>query len=60
MGVLPDHPKLLRTLFVICSWHFVFPEGMSDAVVSAGAGVAVPFFVAAKLFGVKTLYIECF
>ena len=27
---------------------------------AAGAGVAVPFFVAAKLFGVKTLYIECF
>ena len=38
----------------------IFPKEHPDAVVSAGAGVAVPFFVAAKLFGVKTLYIECF
>ena len=38
----------------------IFPKERPDAVVSAGAGVAVPFFVAAKLFRVKTLYIECF
>jgi UDP-N-acetylglucosamine:LPS N-acetylglucosamine transferase len=29
-----------------------------DLVVSTGAGVAVPFFVVAKLRGIRTLYIE--
>ena len=47
----------IRNLFL--AFH-IFPKEHPDAVVSAGAGVAVPFFVAAKLFGVKTLYIECF
>lgn len=60
IGLITRPLEILRTLFVICSWHFVFSEGRPDAVVSAGAGVAVPFFVAAKLLGVKTLYIECF
>lgn len=31
-----------------------------DVVVSTGAGVAVPFFLAAKLFRIKTVYIEVF
>ena len=57
MGIITRPPRNIRTLFVICSWHFIFSEGMSDAVVSAGAGVAVPFFVALNFFGVKTLYI---
>lgn len=47
----------IRNLFL--AFH-IFPKEHPDAVVSAGAGVAVPFFVAARLFGVKTLYIECF
>ena len=47
----------IRNLFLAFR---IFPKERPDAVVSAGAGVAVPFFVAAKLFGVKTLYIECF
>ncbi|MFC2764646.1 MAG: UDP-N-acetylglucosamine--LPS N-acetylglucosamine transferase, partial [Rothia dentocariosa] len=38
----------------------VIPQEKPQAVVSAGAGVAVPFFVAAKLFRVKTMYIECY
>ncbi len=29
-----------------------------DAVMSTGAGIAVPFLVAAKLLGIKTLYLE--
>lgn len=47
----------IRNLFLAFK---IFPHERPDAVVSAGAGVAVPFFVAAKLFRVKTLYIECF
>ena len=31
-----------------------------DLVVSDGAGVAFPFFVAARLLGVKTVYIEVY
>lgn len=31
-----------------------------DVVVSTGAGVAVPFFVLAKLLGVPTVYLEVF
>jgi hypothetical protein len=31
-----------------------------DLVVSDGAGVAFPFFLAAKLFGAKTVYIEVY
>ena len=38
----------------------IFAKERPDAVVSAGAGVAVPFFVVAKLRGVKSQYIECY
>jgi nitroreductase len=31
-----------------------------DVVVSTGAGVAVPFFVLARLLGIKTVYVEVF
>lgn len=31
-----------------------------DLIVSTGAGVAVPFFIIGKLFGIKTVYIEVF
>lgn len=31
-----------------------------DLVVSVGAGVSVPFFIMARVFGIHTVYIECF
>jgi beta-1,4-N-acetylglucosaminyltransferase len=31
-----------------------------DLVVSTGAGVALPFFVVARLLGIKTVYVEVF
>jgi UDP-N-acetylglucosamine:LPS N-acetylglucosamine transferase len=31
-----------------------------DVVVSDGAGVALPFFLAGKLFGAKTVYVEVY
>lgn len=31
-----------------------------DVVVSSGAGVAVPFFIAARLRGIRTVYLEVF
>jgi UDP-N-acetylglucosamine:LPS N-acetylglucosamine transferase len=30
-----------------------------DVVVSNGAGVSVPFFIAARLLGIRTVFIEC-
>lgn len=31
-----------------------------DVVISVGAGVSVPFFIVAKILGMRTVYIECF
>lgn len=31
-----------------------------DVLVSAGAGISVPFFVVAKILRIHTVYIECF
>jgi beta-1,4-N-acetylglucosaminyltransferase len=31
-----------------------------DVIVSTGAGVALPFFLAARFFGVRTVYVEAF
>ncbi|MFC8302326.1 PssD/Cps14F family polysaccharide biosynthesis glycosyltransferase [Specibacter sp. NPDC057265] len=31
-----------------------------DLVVSDGAGVSVPFFLVAKVLGIRTVYLECF
>jgi UDP-N-acetylglucosamine:LPS N-acetylglucosamine transferase len=35
-------------------------EFRPDVVVSSGAGVAVPFFVAARLHGIRTVFLEVF
>ena len=48
-------PNLLRNLFL--SWR-TLRRYRPDVVVSNGAGVAFPFFVAAKLLGTRTVYIE--
>lgn len=36
------------------------PKFRPDVVVSSGAGVAVPFFLVARLFGAQTVYLEVF
>jgi Oligosaccharide biosynthesis protein Alg14 like len=38
----------------------VFRQYRPRAIVSTGAGVAVPFFLLARLFDVRTIYIEVF
>jgi hypothetical protein len=43
----------------VLAWR-VLRRYRPTAVVSTGAGVAVPFFVLARLLGVKTIYIEVF
>lgn len=41
------------------AWR-VLSEFKPDVVVSNGAGVAVPFFVVAKVLGVPTVYVEVY
>lgn len=36
----------------------VLSQEKPKVLVSAGAGIAVPFFIAARLMGVRTIYIE--
>jgi UDP-N-acetylglucosamine:LPS N-acetylglucosamine transferase len=38
----------------------VFDDYRPDLVVSTGAGVAVPFFLAARRFGARTMYVEVY
>ena len=48
-------PNALRNLRL--AWRVLRSE-RPDVVVSDGAGVAVPFFVVAKLLGISTVYLE--
>jgi hypothetical protein len=50
-------PNLLRNL--VLAWRLLRRERPA-VVVSNGAGVAFPFFVLAKLFGVRTVYYEVY
>jgi UDP-N-acetylglucosamine:LPS N-acetylglucosamine transferase len=47
----------LRNLWL--AWQVLARE-QPDVVVSDGAGVAVPFFLLAKLRGIKTVYLEVY
>jgi len=48
-------PNLIRNL--ILAWRLVRAYRPA-VVVSTGAGVAVPFFLVARLFGIATVYVE--
>jgi UDP-N-acetylglucosamine:LPS N-acetylglucosamine transferase len=50
-------PNLLRNLWL--SWR-VLRDHRPDVVVSNGAGVAFPFFLSARLLGIKTVYVEVY
>jgi UDP-N-acetylglucosamine:LPS N-acetylglucosamine transferase len=47
----------LRNLVLACR---VLPRRRPDLVVSDGAGVALPFFVVARLLRIKTAYVEVY
>jgi len=49
--------NLVRNLFLAVR---VVRRERPDVAVSDGAGVAFPFFLAARLFGVKTVYVEVY
>jgi UDP-N-acetylglucosamine:LPS N-acetylglucosamine transferase len=50
-------PNLFRNLRL--AWRVLRRE-RPDVIVSTGAGVAFPFFVLAKLLGIKTVYVEAY
>ncbi|WP_370328124.1 PssD/Cps14F family polysaccharide biosynthesis glycosyltransferase [Euzebya sp.] len=50
-------PNLLRNLWL--AWR-VLRRTRPDVIVSSGAGVALPFFLLGRLFGVTTAYIEVY
>jgi UDP-N-acetylglucosamine:LPS N-acetylglucosamine transferase len=50
-------PNLVRNLFLAFR---LLPRERPDVVVSTGAGVAVPFFVVARLLGIRTVYVEVY
>lgn len=50
-------PNLLRNTWL--AWR-TLRKIRPDLVVSAGAGVALPFFVFARLLGIETVYIEVY
>lgn len=50
-------PNLIRNFGV--AWR-VLRAFRPDVVVSTGAAIAVPFFVLAKLFGVRTVFLEVY
>ncbi len=52
-----DIPNLLRNAVLALR---TLRQRRPDVVVSDGAGVAVPFFVVAKLLGIPTVYLEVY
>jgi beta-1,4-N-acetylglucosaminyltransferase len=50
-------PNLVRNFFL--AWRLL-RRYRPRVVVSTGAGVAFPFFLVARLFGMKTIYIEVY
>lgn len=48
-------PNLLRNLRL--AWRLV-REQRPDAILSTGAGLALPFFIAGKRFGCRLVYVE--
>jgi UDP-N-acetylglucosamine:LPS N-acetylglucosamine transferase len=50
-------PNALRN--AVLAWR-VLREYRPDVVISAGAGVAVPFFVLARLLAIRTVYLEVY
>ncbi len=61
--VFAHHPttRNLRNLVrnVVLAWRVLRRE-RPDAVVSTGAGVALPFFLMARVLGVRTVFIEVY
>lgn len=59
-GFFPENRNLLNLIKNLCLSFFVIKKKNPDLVFSMGAAVAVPFFVMARLFRIKTVYVETY
>lgn len=50
-------PNTMRNLWLAIN---LLPRRRPDLVVSDGAGVAFPFFLVARIIGIKTVYVEVY
>lgn len=50
-------PNALRNLRLAAR---IVPRFHPDVVISSGAGIALPFFIVARLYGVRTVYLEVY
>lgn len=54
----PEHGNVINAFKNFCLALRILSDKKTSLVFSMGAGIAPPFFAAAKILGIKTLYIE--
>lgn len=59
-GYFPENRNLLNFLLNLLLAFRCYLKNKPDLVFSNGAGIAPPFFIMAKLFGIKTVFMETF
>jgi UDP-N-acetylglucosamine:LPS N-acetylglucosamine transferase len=59
-GHFPDNRNFVNAVRNLGVAITLFRKNRPDVVVSAGAGIAVPILLVAKLMGIPTIYIEFF
>ncbi|TFF92809.1 hypothetical protein EU546_07095 [Candidatus Thorarchaeota archaeon] len=50
--------SVFRTLFLLLHSLFILFIARPDAIISTGSGLTLPPFLVARLFGIKTIYVE--
>lgn len=59
-GFPPDTRNIINALRHLVLAVKILSAERPTAIISCGAGIAPPFFYIAKLFGIKTMYIEVY
>ncbi len=59
-GHFPENRNFLNAIKNFFLALKLMRKNKPEVVFSAGAGIAPPFFMAAKLFGIKTIFLETF
>lgn len=56
--VMQESRMLIRAIFNFFHAILILNRSRPDVVISTGASLAVPFILASKLFGIRTIFIE--
>jgi len=56
--VMQEARMYLRAFINFINAFFILHKSRPDLVISTGAGLAVPFILASKILGIKTVFIE--